>query len=384
MKVGKNLFTSVNEYLKRQSNQFLLIWGFILVLFVGVVDYITGQELSFSIFYLLPISFVAWYTNSKSGVFICLISSAIEFVVNSVTGRTYSHYLISFWNSAVMLGFFLISVFILSTLKIEYERRIKLIKELKDSLAELNRTKGELEQTSQDLARSNDDLKQFAYSASHDLQEPLRVVAGYVNLLARRYKDKLDANADEFIGYIVDGVKRMQELIKDLLEYSQVGIKEKHFKPVESSLAVGLAIGNLQATIEEYGAIVTYDELPTVIADFSQMSRLFQNLIGNAIKFRGNESPKVHISAERNGNEWIFSIKDNGIGIDPKNVERIFVIFQRLHGREDYPGTGIGLATCKKIVERHGGRIWVESEPSNGSTFFFTIPDRLTSNPDYS
>jgi signal transduction histidine kinase len=374
MKVGKNLFTSVNEYLKRQSNQFLLIWGLILVLFVGVVDYVTGQELSFSIFYLLPISFVAWYTNSKSGVFMCLISSAIEFVVNSVTGRTYSHYLISCWNSAVMLGFFLISVFILSTLKIEYERRIKLIKELKDSLAELNRTKEELEQTSQDLARSNDDLKQFAYSASHDLQEPLRVVAGYVNLLARRYKDKLDANADEFIGYIVDGVKRMQELIKDLLEYSQVGIKEKHFKPVESSLAVGLAIGNLQATIEEYGAIVTYDELPTVIADFSQMSRLFQNLIGNAIKFRGNESPKVHISAERNGNEWIFSIKDNGIGIDPKNVKRIFVIFQRLHGREEYPGTGIGLATCKKIVERHGGRIWVESESGKGSIFYFTIP----------
>jgi chemotaxis family two-component system sensor kinase Cph1 len=311
---------------------------------------------------------------------LCLISSAAEFLANAAVGRTYSHFLISFWNSAVLLGFFLISVFILSTLKIEYERRIKLIKELQDSLAELNRTKEELEQMSQDLARSNDDLKQFAYAASHDLQEPLRVVAGYVNLLVRRYKDKLDANADEFIEYIVDGVKRMQALIKDLLEYSQVGIKEKHFKPIESSLAVGLAVGNLQASIEEYGAIVTYDELPTVMADFSQMSRLFQNLIGNAIKYQGNESPKVHISAERNGNEWIFSVKDNGIGIDPKNLKRIFVIFQRLYGREEYPGTGIGLATCKKIVERHGGKIWAESEPGKGSTFYFAIPDRLTSN----
>jgi signal transduction histidine kinase len=374
MEAGKNLFTSINEYLKRQSGLFLLLWGLTLILFAGAVDYITGQEIDLVIFYLLPISLAAWFANRNIAIILCLISSAIEFSANAAAGRTYSHFLIAFWNSAVSFGFFLLYVFILSTLKVEYEKRIKLIKELQDSLAELNHTKEELERMSRDLARSNDDLKQFAYAASHDLQEPLRVVAGYVNLLARRYKDRLDANADEFIEYIVDGVKRMQALIKDLLEYSQVGIKEKHFKPVESSLAVGLAVGNLQATIEECGATVTYDELPTVIADFSQMSRLFQNLIGNAIKYRGNDPPKVHISSERNGNEWIFSVKDNGIGIDPKNLERIFVIFQRLHGREEYPGTGIGLATCKKIVAHHGGRIWAESEPGKGSIFYFTIP----------
>src|SRR4030042_2620174 len=166
----------------------------------------------------------------------------------------------------------------------------------------------------------------------------------------------------------------MQMLIKDLLEYSQVGTKEKSFKPVESSLVVGLAVGNLQAAIEECCAVVTYDELPTVTADFSQMSRLFQNLIGNAIKFRRDESPRVHISAERKGNEWVFSVRDNGIGIEPKHAERIFVIFQRLHGKEEYPGTGIGLAVCKKIVERHGGRLWVDSEYGKGATFYFTIP----------
>jgi len=274
----------------------------------------------------------------------------------------------------MLFGFFFIFVFVLTIIKTEYRRRLKLIDELEDSLEELTNTKEELERKSRELARSNDDLKDFAYSVSHDLQEPLRVVAGYVRLLERRYREKLDSNADEFIQYTVEGVKRMQALIKDLLEYSQVGTKEIQFKPIESSLAAGLAVGNLQTAIEENSAVVTYDELPTVTADFSQMSRLFQNLIGNAIKFRGKEIPEVHISAERKGNEWVFSVRDNGIGMDPRSTERIFVIFQRLHGREEYPGTGIGLAICKKIVERHGGRIWVESELGRGATFYFTIP----------
>ncbi len=170
----------------------------------------------------------------------------------------------------------------------------------------------------------------------------------------------------------------MQELIKDLLEYSQVGTKEANFKSIDCSFVLDKVIGNLQATIEKSNAVITYDKLPSVMADTSQMSSLFQNLISNAIKFRGEEAPRIHISAERKGDEWVFSIRDNGIGIDPKDSERIFVMFQRLHGSADYPGTGIGLAICKRIIERHGGRIWVESKIGKGSTFYFTIPFNIS------
>lgn len=374
MRVEKKLLSSLSGYLNRQSMKFVLPACSVVVFLVGVVDYVTGYELSVSIAYLFPIFIAAWFAGRNTGIFIAVISSATEFVANFLTGRTASHFLISFWNGAMLFGFFFIFVFVLTIIKTEYRRRVKLIDELEDSLEKLRNTKEELERKSRELARSNDDLKDFAYSISHDLQEPLRIVAGYVHLLERRYRGELDSNADEFIQYTVDGVKRMQALIKDLLEYSQVGTKEKQFKPIESSLAVGLAVGNLRTAIEESSAVVTYDELPTVTADLSQMSRLFQNLIGNAIKFRGKGIPEVHISADRKGNEWVFSVRDNGIGMDPRSTERIFVIFQRLHGRDEYPGTGIGLAICKKIVERHGGRIWVESEPGRGATFYFTIP----------
>jgi light-regulated signal transduction histidine kinase (bacteriophytochrome) len=214
------------------------------------------------------------------------------------------------------------------------------------------------------------------HTVSHDLQEPLRTVGGFVKLLEKRYKGKLDAKADEFIEYTVDGVKRMQVLIKDLLEYSQVGIKDRTFKPTNCSVALEQAIYNLHVSIEESGTELTYDLLPTIMANASQLSRLFQNLISNAIKFRSKKPLKIHISAENRGNEWVFSVRDNGIGIDPEFANRIFDIFQRLHTREEYPGTGIGLTNCKRIVEHHGGKIWVESELGKGSIFYFTIPDR--------
>jgi light-regulated signal transduction histidine kinase (bacteriophytochrome) len=226
------------------------------------------------------------------------------------------------------------------------------------------------------LKRSNEDLKQFASAASHDLQEPLRGVESFIKLFEKRYKGKLDEKADEFIDYVINDVKRMQMLIKDLLEYSRVSAKGKVFSPANCSVALEQALYNLRSSVEESGAVMTYDLLPTVMGDDAQLSRLFQNLIGNAIKFCGKEPLKIHISAHREENEWIFSIRDNGIGIDPEQAERIFVIFQRLHSRQEYPGTGIGLAICKRIVERHGGRIWVESKPGTGATFYFTIPER--------
>ena len=232
----------------------------------------------------------------------------------------------------------------------------------------------ELKKMSDELRRSNEDLQQFAYVASHDLQEPLRGVGSFTKLLEKRYKGKLVEKDDEFIDYIIDGASRMQILIKDLLEYSQVSAKGIAFRPVNCSVALEQAVYNLRSAIEESGAEVTYDILPTVMGDEAQLSRLFQNLIGNAIKFRNQEPLKIHISAHRKEDEWIFLIRDTGIGIDPKQADRIFVIFQRLHTREKYSGTGIGLAICKKIVERHGGRIWLESEPGKGSTFFFTLP----------
>jgi PAS domain S-box-containing protein len=231
-----------------------------------------------------------------------------------------------------------------------------------------------LKKKTEELAQSNEDLEQFAYVASHDLQEPLRTVTSYVQLLARRYEGKLDSDADEFIGFAADGAVRMWKLINDLLAYSRVGTAGKELFPTDSEVVLAQSIDDLKVAIEENGALVTHDPLPTVMADRPQLGQLFQNLIGNAIKFRGNEPPRVHISASRNGNGWTFSVRDNGIGIAAEYSERIFIIFQRLHSREEYAGTGIGLAICKKIVERHGGRIWVKSDVGKGATFYFILP----------
>ena len=224
-----------------------------------------------------------------------------------------------------------------------------------------------------DLERSNAELQQFAYVASHDLQEPLRTIASYLQLIAQRYKGQLDDDADVFIQFAVDGAKRMQALIKAVLQYSQVGNSTDGWTSVDSHFIVASVVDSLRAHIAALHARVTWDALPTIVGDPNGLSQLFQNLIGNALKFC-SEDPTVHIGVVRENDEWTFSIQDNGIGIAPDHLERVFGMFQRLHTREEYEGTGIGLATCKKIVERHGGRIWVESELGHSTTFFFTLP----------
>jgi light-regulated signal transduction histidine kinase (bacteriophytochrome) len=233
-----------------------------------------------------------------------------------------------------------------------------------------------LEVKAKELERSNEELQQFAYVASHDLQEPLRMVSSYTQLLARRYGDKLDGDAHEFMDFIVDGAARMKQLIEDLLAYSRVGTRGRMLAPTDSGAALAKALANLRGAQEASGAQVSHDAMPEVVADSGQLTQVFQNLIGNAMKFRGEEPPRIQVGAQAREKVWVFSVRDNGIGFDPQYADRIFLVFQRLHNRAEYPGTGIGLAICKKIVDRHGGRIWVDSHPGTGSTFFFTIPEK--------
>jgi PAS domain S-box-containing protein len=249
-----------------------------------------------------------------------------------------------------------------------------------DDITNRKTSEAALHAAHEELKRSNAELEQFAYVASHDLQEPLRMVASYTQLLGRRYEAKLDQDAREFMSYIVDGATRMKQLIEDLLAYSRVGTKGQEFKPVALEAPLRRALFNLRTGIEEAGAAVTYDPLPTVQGDEVQLGQLLQNLVGNALKFRSNSVPRIHLAVTDSPQEWTIEVRDNGIGIEPQYFERIFMVFQRLHNKGEYPGTGIGLAICKKVVERHGGRIWVESRAaqgeSQGSSFFFTLPKR--------
>jgi light-regulated signal transduction histidine kinase (bacteriophytochrome) len=255
---------------------------------------------------------------------------------------------------------------------------LNILDDLNESMEELQKSRDGLEirveERTAELARSNAELEQFAYIASHDLQEPLRMVSSYVQLLSRRYRGKLDKDADEFIDFASEGATRMQRLINDLLAYSRVGTRGKSFENVNLDAVLARALENLQIAIKEKNALVTYDPLPSVYGDSGQLIQVFQNLIDNAIKFSGGHQPVVHISARLEGDQCICSVKDNGIGIAPEYLNKLFMLFQRLHTRKEYPGTGLGLAICKRIVERHGGKIWVESKPGEGSTFYFIIP----------
>jgi signal transduction histidine kinase len=247
---------------------------------------------------------------------------------------------------------------------------------LSSEVAQRAQSEKDLAQRSEELERSNSELERFAYVASHDLQEPLRAVASHVQILAEDYKGKLDADADESIRFAIEGASHMRLLIDDLLAYSRVGRRKEALEATSAAHALSSAMRHLKVSIEESGAQVTWDDLPEVTGDSTQLIQLFQNLVGNALKFRGRTAPRVHVGVERSAEGWLFSVKDNGIGVDPQHFERVFAPFERLHGRHEYPGTGVGLAICRKIVERHGGRIWVESKAGEGCNFRFTMPVR--------
>lgn len=244
-------------------------------------------------------------------------------------------------------------------------------------ITERKRAEERLREYAESLAQSSAELEQFAYVASHDLQEPLRMIGSYLKLLEQRYQGKLDSDAEDLIHFAVDGANRLQRMINDLLVFSRVHTRGKEFTDISAESALGNATENLKLAIEENGAELTHDPLPIVRADATQLTLLFQNLLSNAIKFKGKAAPKIHISAQISGDFYHFCVEDNGIGIARKDAERIFVIFQKLHSQEQYPGTGIGLAICRRIVARLAGRIWVESEPGKGSRFYFTIPRSL-------
>ncbi len=260
----------------------------------------------------------------------------------------------------------------------ELDDRVKeRTRELVEANRNLERTAEELKKKSEELARSNQELQQFAYIASHDLQEPLRGISGFTELLERRYKGQLDEKADTYLHFILDGTRQMHQVIQDLLEYSRVQTKAHEFSQIDTNRSFKQALKNLHGSITQKEAIITHGPLPELMADETQITQLFQNLIGNSLKFqKPNVVPKIHISARQDADRWIFSVNDNGIGFESRFADRIFKIFQRLHAKGEYEGTGIGLAICKRIVERHGGEIWVESTPGEGSTFFFTLPAR--------
>lgn len=323
-------------------------------------------NLSFSEIFGLTREEAIGKTSTELGI---LTGEAREKVISEIRGKGLVHNLeLSFTNPKVGSRDILYSV---ETVKIGEEQCA--LSAVID-ITERKEAEEKLKKSNQDLARSNSELEQFAYVASHDLQEPLRMVSSYMQLLETRYRDKLDQDAKDFIDYAVDGANRMQGLIQDLLSFSRVGTRGKTPEPFDSQAALDEALQNLRMSVEESKANIQNDVLPWVIADGNQLVQVFQNLVGNAIKFSGTKTPDIRISAKKMNDLVEFAIRDNGIGFDPKHADRIFVIFQRLNNRQEFQGTGIGLAICKKIVERHGGRIWVESEPDKGSTFHFTFP----------
>jgi light-regulated signal transduction histidine kinase (bacteriophytochrome) len=326
---------------------------------VGLADYLTGIEVSLEIFYVIPVYFVAWTVSRTAGIVLAVAAALTWLAADRAAGHVYVWVQTPYWNT---LGGFL--VFTVIALAASGSRAW---------LQEMKATRNALARKTRELARSNADLEQFASVAAHDLKSPLVAVGGYVQLLRRRLSERLDPEAASYLGRAAEGVVRMENLIEDLLAYARVAAEDREPESVEVADALEEALQNLAAEIEDCGGSVTRDRLPVVAGHRREVVQLFQNLVGNALKFRGEEPPKVHVGADEGPDGWEIYIQDDGIGIEPAEAEKIFQLFARLHGRNQYPGTGVGLAICKKIVEARGGRIWVESEPGKGATFRFTL-----------
>ena len=348
----------------------------VLLAIVGVADYITGYELPFLVFYFPSVFIVSWGGRWRPAVAMAAVCACVSFLADLATQHPYSSEVYRYCNFVIWLASFVCIAVLVLRVRWLLDAEEKLNGELKLALDRLRQAEQEREERARELARSNRDLEEFAAVASHDMQEPLRMITQFLHLLRNSYQGRLDQDADDYIQFAVDGADRMQALIRDLLAYARVGSGGKSFSSTDCEKVLNEALANVAVRIEETGALITREALPTVKADSHQLVQVFQNLIWNAIKFRGKNPPQIHIGCRQEANEWLFWVRDNGIGIAPEFAERVFQIFKRLHTREQYAGTGIGLAVCKRVIERHQGRIWVESQPGQGATFYFTIPTR--------
>lgn len=337
-----------------------LFLGAAAVLAVGIADYLTGIELSLEIFYVAPVYYVAWRAGRGPGFALAAAAALTWLAADQAAGHRYALVHAPYWNA---LGGFL--VFALLAAVTAGSRAL---------VAEREAARRALARKTRELERSNAELEQYAAAAAHDLKSPLVAVGGYLQLLRRKLGDGLDPSCADYLDQALRGAERMEALIEDLLAYARIGKGERAPAPVDANTALDEALANLAAEVEAAGARVTRDHLPVVPGFPREFVQLFQNLVGNALKFRGEDPPQVHVGVQEGPQKWVFSVRDNGIGIDPASAEKVFGLFERLHGPAQYPGTGLGLALCKKIVESHGGRIWVESAPGQGATFFFTVP----------
>lgn len=345
----------MNLKFKDQNIRFLIILILIIIscLLIYYFEVILNTSILVAHFFYFP-SILACLWWKRKGLIVPTFLAAILIIIHLILD--YDFFTLDTINNFLRVGSLIIVGIVVSFLSEHITKR-----------------EIEFNEIMEDLRRSNEDLQQFAYVASHDLQEPLRAIVSFSQLLEDKYKNKIEKDGKEFIHFITDGAKKMNTLIKDLLSYSRITTHAKPSKLTNLESILKDALFNLQESIKESGAVITYDKMPILKVDKTQFTQLFQNLLSNAIKFRRKETPKIHIGVNKINDEWIFSVKDNGIGIESKFFDKLFNIFYRLHTKEEYPGTGIGLPICKKIVQRYGGKIWVESEIGKGSTFFFTI-----------